>query len=128
MGGEVCVRGAASLKSRAQTHSLSVGRSVHARLPPAHPFVCLLRYVNRICSSALERREMELGVGCHKISLQDDPGAGFVFRSGHYGVRVLFTRCYGTHSINHLTGIIAFFYSRASFLFTGQSVSFHRGR
>jgi hypothetical protein len=42
-------------------HSSSVGRSVHARLPPAHPFVCLLCYVNRICSSALERREMELG-------------------------------------------------------------------
>ena len=24
-------------------HSSSVGRPVHARLPPAHPFVCLLR-------------------------------------------------------------------------------------
>ena len=33
---------------------------------------------------------MELGVGCHKIGLQDAPSAGFVFRSSHDGVRVLF--------------------------------------
>ena len=45
--------------------------------------------VHRICSRALERREMELGVGCHRISLQDSPSAGFVFRSSHDGVRVL---------------------------------------
>ena len=33
-------------------HSSSVGRCVHARLPPAHPFVCLLRFF-RFCSIAL---------------------------------------------------------------------------